>query len=316
MDVIAMQSDKVLLTVFVSVLVGFITAALSIVRLVNDKENKTTDYRQAWNDSLRKCFAELISNINLLADSITSRLTAADCANEITEHAIEQEEKKCDLSPSLANMRDYLDKKLIDEESHIRELRKNLHQSYALTSLHFKPNDLSFSRVEQKFGVIIGMIDRLSSLQGSEAEAERSVLREKIQAAALEVTGYSRDILKTEWEAVKKGERAYQQTKRWSLIGGGIAFFVLLIFGVVTAWTMARSNADKFPERSSQMPVGQTSVSVPIGVSAGSTSPTPSSTAQNSQVVNVYPSVACPTSLGRGPQQTKRQSSACAEDKK
>lgn len=310
MDVTAIQSDKVLLTVFVSVLVGFITAALSIVRLVNDKENKTTDYRQAWNDSLRKCFAELISNINLLAYSITSRLTAADRANEITEQAIKQEEKKSDLSPSLNNLRDFFDRKLFDEESHIRELRKNLHQSYALTSLHFKPNDLSFSRVEQKFGVIIGMIDRLSSLQGDEALAERSALREKIQTAALELAGYSRDILKTEWEAVKKGERAYQQTKRWSLIGGGIALFVLLVFGAVTTWSMARSDAGKLPERRSHLPVGQSNVSV------GSTSPIPSSAPQNSQVVNVYPSVACPTSSDRGPKMAKRESPACPVEEK
>jgi len=54
MEIASFQPDRILVTLFVSVLVAFVTAALSIVRLVNDKEGKTTDYRQAWTDSVRK----------------------------------------------------------------------------------------------------------------------------------------------------------------------------------------------------------------------------------------------------------------------
>lgn len=241
MELAPMQIDKVLLTIFISVLAGFFTAALSIVKLVNDKENKTTDYRQAWTDSLRKCFADLISNINLLSSCITTRLAAADQANEINTHVVEQEKELPELPASMHKIIDYFDKKILDEDAHIRELRRNLYQSYALTRLHFKPNDLSFSRVEQKFDVVIEMLEKLSSSRGSEAEAERLVIREKLFSAAAEITGYSRDILKTEWEAVKMGEGAYQQTKTWSLIGGGVALSVLLIFGVVTAWKILKA---------------------------------------------------------------------------
>lgn len=249
MDLIESQSSKVLLTLFVSVLVGFITAALSIVRLVNDKENKTTDYRQAWNDSLRKCFADLISNITLIAGCIVRHRTDSATMSELSAFALKNDTDSKKIEETVSHLREHLEKRVSDEGAHLRELRKNLHQSYALTALHFKPNDLSFSRIEQKYSVVIEMLDRLEGLKGRELENERLVLREKIQVAAFEITGYSRDILKIEWETVKKGERAYQQTKRWSLIGGGVALFILLAFGAVTAWSFARNGQSDSSEK-------------------------------------------------------------------
>jgi hypothetical protein len=67
--------DKIFLTAFLSALAGFITATLSIVKLVNEKESKTTEYRQAWTDSLRKSFAELIGLINAQAGNLESART-------------------------------------------------------------------------------------------------------------------------------------------------------------------------------------------------------------------------------------------------
>lgn len=59
--------DKILLTAFLTALAGFITAALSIVKLVNEKESKTSEYRQLWTDSVRKALSDLIGNINARA---------------------------------------------------------------------------------------------------------------------------------------------------------------------------------------------------------------------------------------------------------
>lgn len=241
MNAIQLSNDKVLLTVFVTVLVGFLTAALSIVRLVNDKESKTTDYRQAWTDSLRKCFASLISNINTLASITTSRMSSVDKFGELMNREMKKEDEKS--SPYSEIIRAYLDKRIFEEDEHIRNLRRGMHESYALTRLHFKPNDLSFARVEQKFDVVIELFAKLAELSAKESEGERLALREKIHAAAGEITAFSRDILKTEWEAVKSGEFAYQRTKFWSIAGGAIALVVLLVFGLATAWSMLRAEA-------------------------------------------------------------------------
>jgi hypothetical protein len=252
-----MQSDKILLSVYVTFIVGFITAVLSIVRLVNDKEGKTTDYRKSWTDSVRKSFAELISNINLLASTIAHR--KKDFTGE--QDSLAQE----------------------------HELRRVVCQSYALTRLHFKPNDLSFARIEQKFDVVLEFLEKLGDIENADAKDQSAALREKIFAASADITAYSRDILKTEWESVKRGEPAYQQTKLWSFVGGAIAMMVLFVFGVVTVWQLLRIK----PE-----PVS-VATAVPASQSAASTAAQPGAVSDrdatsnfagctNSQTVTVY----------------------------
>ena len=66
--------DKILLTAFLTALAGFVTAALSIVKLVNEKESKTTEFRQAWTDSARKALADLIAKINSILFTLRLRL--------------------------------------------------------------------------------------------------------------------------------------------------------------------------------------------------------------------------------------------------
>ncbi|QVE15078.1 MULTISPECIES: hypothetical protein [Pseudomonas] len=56
--------DKILLTAFLTALAGFITAALSVVKLVNEKESKTTEFRQSWTESARAALSDLIAKLN------------------------------------------------------------------------------------------------------------------------------------------------------------------------------------------------------------------------------------------------------------
>lgn len=241
MNTFQMSTDKVLLTVFVTVLVGFLTAAMSIVRLVNDKESKTTDYRQAWTESLRACFASLISNINTLAGLTASRMSSVDGIRQLINHDFENEDSK--LNSESEKIRTYLDKRILDEDEHIREVKRAMQESYALTRLHFKPNDLSFSRVEQKFDVVHELFAKLQALTEKDNDGIRRELGEKIRSESNELTAFSRDILKVEWEAVKRGEIAYQRTKFWSIVGGAIALVGLSIFGLATLWIFLRAEA-------------------------------------------------------------------------
>lgn len=295
MNSFQMSADKVLLTVFVTVLVGFLTAAMSIVRLVNDKESKTTDYRQAWTESLRKCFASLISNINTLASLTTSRMSSVDGISDLMDP--EFQDKNHRIQPMLEKTRDYLDKKILDEDEHIREVWRAMHESYALTRLHFKPNDLSFARVEQKFDVISELFVKLQDLPNKEEKSDRKVLREKIRAASDELTAFSRDILKTEWEAVKRGEQAYQRTKFWSLVGGAVGLVGLSIFGLAALWSHLKSES---PNVSSPTMFLPSQSAIALSSSSEKRTPDPYSAPQpsTSQVVNVYNAVpGCPPSL-------------------
>lgn len=240
MDIASLQPDRILLTLFVSVLVAFVTAALSIVRLVNDKEGKTTDYRQAWTDSVRRSLAELVANINAISGAIVRN---ADYVEEINAMLASQRENKIEkLSDGDAALQAHLAAQIAAEREHMRSLRRDLHQSYALTRLHFKPNDLSFARIEQKFDVVVGLLGEIHTAEGDSAKADRLLLKEKIHGAATDITSYAQDILKTEWENVKRGEPAYQSTKKWSIAGGGGALFVLLLFGGATAVSYFRGD--------------------------------------------------------------------------
>lgn len=287
MNTFQMSTDKVLLTVFVTVLVGFLTAAMSIVRLVNDKESKTTDYRQAWTDSLRKCLASLISNVNTLASITTSRMSSADGISEVMNHEYENDDPK--IIALVEKTRAYLDRKIIDEDEHIREVRRAMQESYALTRLHFKPNDLSFSRVEQKFEVIQELFSKLRTLTEKNQEGEREATRERIRSESNDLTAFSRDILKTEWEAVKRGEIAYQRTKLWSIVGGGVALVGLGIFGLATLWSLLRVDPTNGGQNVS-LPIPSTTAapSTALVSDTSKSQQLPYSPSTNVQTVNLY----------------------------
>lgn len=248
--------DKILLTAFLSALAGFITAVISIVKLVNEKESKTTDYRQAWTDSVRKAFADLISNIN----SQAARIIAAEgVRDELNQAIANNRDFNKDEDPTSKRIMDHLEKVLAGHRNALHDNKKSIYESYSLARLHFKPNDLSFNRIEQKFDVLERLITNMNE---SKEVSERAAIREKIHAGANELAGYARDILKTEWETVKRGEPAYQLTKKWS-IGSSIAMFVILLaIGIHAGISILKQSvaADQAQERTSSIaPAPQTS---------------------------------------------------------
>lgn len=232
-----MLTDKYLLTAFVTALIGFITAATSIVRLVNDKESKTTDYRQAWTDSLRTSFATLLAKIELLTRTQVRYTESANLLFHLDKHGTDKEQ----------DSKDYNIKVHTEITTSLARLQEELGTAYALTRLHFKPNDLSFARVEHKFDHITDLLDRLSKTDGPDGKGARQQLAGAVRVEVAELTGFARDILKTEWEAVKRGEKAYQTTKRWSLIAGGLTLVVLLLFGGVALWSAGTSKSEASP---------------------------------------------------------------------
>lgn len=225
--------DKILLTAFLSALAGFLTAVLSIVKLVNEKESKTSEYRQSWTDSLRKSFSDLIGLLNAQASNLNSiRKTRTALIDGLIDTS-------GDLAPDLKKRSaDYSEDTLKSRTKQSAEMKVEIYKVYALTRLHFKPDDLSFSRVEQHFNLIMNHFAELS-----DADNERAaVLQQKVHAAADEITNFSRSILKAEWETVKKGEKAYQSTKKWSIAGSIFMGFILISIGTHAAISLWKSN--------------------------------------------------------------------------
>ena len=242
MDSTILQVDRVLLPVLVSVLVGFVTAALSIVRLVNDKESKTSDHRQQWCDSLRVCLANVVSCISSAASEVVNRTESGDHLNGLLADYKDHEGSwpETDLT-----VRDHLKEVIAAKDATVRALRKDLYHAYSLTKLHFKSDDPVFLPIESNFNLAMQMLRELAAMDGNQKSDERVELRNKIHAIADNITTAGQQVLKTEWEIVKRGEKVYVLTKRWSIGVGALALLFLIVFGVATALSMSKTASPK-----------------------------------------------------------------------
>ncbi|WP_312435377.1 hypothetical protein [Janthinobacterium sp.] len=236
--------DKLLLTAFLSSLAGFLTAILSIVKLVNEKESKTSEYRQAWTDSARKSLADLVGLINTLASLSWNIMKDADTMESAMLSSIENSKDE-----NVELFKKFMQDKIQNQHATRREITRDLHQTYAMTRLHFRLNDHDFGKIEQSFPHIYTMLESLATEDDSE---KRTKLKEKIHAAADELIVYSRILLKTEWEIVKKGEKAFLQTKRWTIYGSIVMLFILVSIGIHAAISMWKDDIKKPNEQNFQ----------------------------------------------------------------
>jgi hypothetical protein len=236
--------DKILLTAFLSALAGFITAVISIVKLVNEKEGKITDYRQTWTTSLRICMADLIAKMNTQAGNIAQSSQLVKQMNDLMKNEVKDSEEN-----KHKRYVDFVEDRIKNSHDSIREMRKEIYQAYALVRLHFKPNDLSFSRVENKFDVIMNLF---TEIHEKDDKMEVAAAKEKVHAATNEMTNYCRDILKIEWEHVKNGEPSYKKTRKWSVVGGVVMLFILISIGVHSVISIWKSNIVSADQSSSK----------------------------------------------------------------
>lgn len=218
--------DKILLTAFLTALAGFITAALSIVKLVNEKESKTTEYRQSWTDSVRSALAELIAKINSQASTVVSARKVSGIYERLMREYAKADESEKELKKGLAEFNRSAFKDGLDRAN---LLHQEVYHSYSKVCLHFKPDDLSFSRIEHKFDYCRA---KLNELKEEKDIQKLGAIKEQIHNATNEITMLSRSILKSEWETVKLGEPAYKTTKRWSVWICVVMFFLLITIGV------------------------------------------------------------------------------------
>lgn len=230
--------DKILFGAYLSVLAAFITAAVSIVKLVNEKESKTTDYRQSWTDSVRSALSQLIGSISLQSSYLHNRTDLLN--NLIKTHSTNAEPDQAATKEAVLA---YLTESLKELNTLILENRQNIQKYYALTSLHFKPNDEVFLKIEHKYEQVEDLLQKLVDAKEPEKEGDRREYKEKVSTAVTELTNTSRYILKTEWEHVKSGESAYRRTKAWSQYIGIATFAILVFCGIyMLAYNQAQNN--------------------------------------------------------------------------
>ncbi|MCX2814949.1 MULTISPECIES: hypothetical protein [unclassified Pseudomonas] len=219
--------DKILLTAFLTALAGLITAALSIVKLVNDKESKITEFRQLWTESARLAMADLIAKINSHVVALVNfKAAESNLSRDVKRmNSVTDPVEKEYLKGTVDFQYEFLRKSFDISQGLLNEV----HLAHAKVRLHFKPEDTEFVRVENKIEQYFSKADEIRRSDSSE---DRNIFKEQVHAAMNEVAASSRALLKNEWEKIKLGEPAYKQTKKWSVRMCGGMLLVLITIGV------------------------------------------------------------------------------------
>lgn len=214
--------DKILLVTFLSSIAVFITAVISMVKLVNEKENKTGEFRQLWINSVRTCISDLAAKLTAVTEGLEYQKRLMDLSTRLAEKEGEiNEKRRNDVEETLKTVR-----------SELTEHHHDLYQSYALCKLHFKPNENEFKPIEEKFNLIFKKNDAISK---SKVKADRFEMKFENYAYIEEIIEVGRSILKKEWERVKSGENIYIRTKQYSFFGG---IFMLFLFLSVAGYAL------------------------------------------------------------------------------
>ncbi|MGO2453074.1 hypothetical protein [Pseudomonas taetrolens] len=219
--------DKILLTAFLTALAGLITAVLSIVKLVNDKESKITEFRQTWTESARAAMADLIAKINTHAIALVNYMHVENDLHEQINrlhHSDSDQEKE--VLKGVVDFKSEMLKKSFDLSIRLLE---EVNLAHANVRLHFKPEDSEFVRIEHKVDFYFSKVDEIRRENDS---GKWSVLKEQIHSATNEITTSSRALLKCEWEKIKLGEPAYRNTRKWSVWACAGMLVILVIIGV------------------------------------------------------------------------------------
>lgn len=202
--------DSALMAATVTAAVGFVTAAISVVKLINDKESKVTDYRQAWALSARASISDLVSTIKAYSKELYDQKDAEVSLQVAKRRIFEFDQVPSYLSQDIAWCQKQIDSSFDRCKNHLHKIQ----MAYSSAELHFKSNDPRFLSIEQEFSLCQ---ERIKSLRMSTNRAEWAYLRDAVQESARSISSRSRDLLDCEWNDTKKGEKAYQWAVRISI---------------------------------------------------------------------------------------------------
>lgn len=178
-----------------AVIAAFIAALSAFLGIVISKENKTSELRQAWIDSLREDISIFVAYGRRLATHYKIKI-----------HGLIQPR------PS--------------STENVDENRLTLSEKYYAIKLRLNPN-------EQDHQQLAMQLDEVYAIAESEDRTEKQL--EDIEIACDSAVAQAQTILKKEWERVKRGEPIFLATRRIALLSIFIivtgAFF-LFLFGL------------------------------------------------------------------------------------
>lgn len=191
------QSIAAIATIIAALMAG----AISFVNLTLTKEQKTSEFRQAWIDALREDLATFFATARAFARA-TQELHAFGKGSKDAVPLAFTEEKISELRYQIAETRYRIQLRLNPQELEHKELLR-----------------LMQAAIEGQQKMLAGTGDTAKTLQAVETAA-----------------AYAPQILKSEWKRVKQGELAFRLARNWFapfIILAPLAFVILLWVGKV-----------------------------------------------------------------------------------
>ncbi|MDB5869280.1 MAG: hypothetical protein JWP96_1612 [Polaromonas sp.] len=181
-----------------TVVAALIASAISFVNLILNKEQKTSEFRQAWIDALREDLATFFASTRAFARATQEAQAFKDRSEAHAPFAM-TEQKISDLRYQVAETRYRIQLRLNPKEGeHIELLR-----------------------------LMQGAITKLQEALHGSSSTENALKAVETAAA------YAPQILKSEWERVKKGELPFRLARNWV---APLIFISSLIF-IFLLWT-------------------------------------------------------------------------------
>ena len=191
-----------------AIVAACITGVISFVGLVISKEQKTSEFRQAWIDALRVELAEFASQARRLANERTP-FDLRQFTGSFLEQMEAQKEEILRPDPLLVN-------------------RQRFAQTYYALRLRLNPKEVDHQQLLEHFEVIFRILN-----ESGESERPQQIATELDTVARI-----AQNVLKREWVRVKGGETLYRLALR--VAGGlavilGVVVIVLIVIAIVHA---------------------------------------------------------------------------------
>lgn len=182
-----------------TIVAALITGAISFVNLTLNKEQKTSEFRQAWIDGLRQDLAQFLGAARAFARAVEMfHMFGADYKEKSA--LLINDQKISDLRYQAAETLSKIMLRLNPEEpEHIELLRLLRHA------------------IDEQNVMLANKTNITATMTAIEAASE-----------------YARPVLKKEWERVKKGELAFRVARNWVapfIILISIAFIYIVVTG-------------------------------------------------------------------------------------
>lgn len=191
-----------------TVVAALITALIAYINLTLSKEQKTSEFRQAWIDGLRTDLAAFFSSARALCRVMQEARSPHASDEDVIDFRFSKEQ--------VGKMR-------VDGAEALYSIKLRLNQN--------EPKHMELNR----------LLDFTTTIQ-NQINIEKGQDYSKAIEAIERASSYSQTILKSEWERVKRGEKSFRVTKNWIM---PIIMVISLVFITTLVFNSTETNKSR-----------------------------------------------------------------------